>query len=104
MSFSCKGFHEFLKIGLVSIKMIAVNVIKSSLILKELYTVLQMSHVNINMDFLVFIVFTTPVSISLGIRHILKVEPCLLQDDRCEYHKAMIIFKGVIQISADQPG
>ena len=81
-----------MKMGLVSIKMIAVNVIKSSLILKELYTCVQMSHVNINMDFLVIIVFTKPVSISLGIRHILKVEPCLLQDDRCFYYKTMIIF------------
>ena len=90
--------------GLVRSKMIAVNVIQSSLIPKELYTFVQMSHVNINMDFLVFIVFTKPVSISGGIRYILKVEPCLLQDDRCFYHKTMIIFQGIIQISADQPG
>ena len=53
-----------MKMGLVSIKMIAVNVIKSSLVPKELYTFVQMSHVDINMDFLAFIVFTKPGSIS----------------------------------------
>ena len=53
-----------MKVGHVSIKMIAVNVIKSSLIPGELYTFVQMSHVDINMDFLVIIVFTKPVSIS----------------------------------------
>ena len=34
--------------------MIAVNVIKSSLIPKEIYTFVQMNHVNTNMDFISF--------------------------------------------------
>ena len=56
-----------MKMGLVSIKMIAVNVIKSSLIPKELYTFVQMSHVSIDM---IFISFDYILIISQGIRHI----------------------------------
>ena len=37
-----------------SIKMIAVNVMKSSLIPKEIYKFVHMNHVNTNMDFISF--------------------------------------------------
>ena len=67
MLFSCRVPHYFLKMGRVSIKMIAANFILSSLFPKELYTFVQMSHVSIDMN---FISFDYILIISQGIRHI----------------------------------
>ena len=46
------GISSIVKMGLVGIKTIDVNVLKFASIPKDLYTSVQMNHVNTNMDFI----------------------------------------------------